>query len=164
MQAECGEGFSRGERDQIACREAIKKGIYVIKVASAPVIESEVGFCRFRVLSRHQGRPGKRLDFHGRLTNRALEDRSGSSCPSYHQDLQDQLNQRQQFLGVAMQKAIVSGAAKGFGQNMLQDKPQEVLAFSAAVTGMAGTGFDIFESDFALLIGDDIVLTDDASV
>ena len=63
-----------------------------------------------------------------------------------------------------MQKAIVSGAAKGFGQNMLQDKPQEVLAFSAAVTGMAGTGFDICESDFAILIGDDIVFTDDASV
>ena len=63
-----------------------------------------------------------------------------------------------------MQKAIVSGPAKGFGQNMLQDKPQEVFAFSAAVKGIAGTGFDIFESDFAILMGDDIVFTDDASV
>ena len=63
-----------------------------------------------------------------------------------------------------MQKAIVSGPAKAFWQNMLQDKPQDVFAFSAAVTGFAGTGFDIFESDFAILIGDDIVLPDDASV
>jgi hypothetical protein len=63
-----------------------------------------------------------------------------------------------------MQKAIVSGPAKAFGQNMLQDQPQEVFAVYFAVTGFTGTGFDIFEGDFAILMGDDIVLADDASV
>ena len=63
-----------------------------------------------------------------------------------------------------MQKAIVSGPAKAFWQNMLQDKPQEVFAFGGAVAGFASTAFEVFKGDVAISIGEDIGFTDDASV
>lgn len=47
---------------------------------------------------------------------------------------------------------------------MLQDKPQEVFTFEGAVAGFAGTAFDVFEGDLAVLIGDDVAFTDDAPV
>lgn len=85
-------------------------------------------------------------------------------CAGLNQDLQDQLNQGQQLLGFAMQEAIVSEPAKAFGQDMLQDKPNEVMAFDGAVEGFAATALDISEGDVAILIGDYIAFTDDASV
>ena len=42
-----------------------------------------------------------------------------------------------------MQEAIVSDPAKAFGQDMLQDKPQEVVAFEGTVERFAGTALDI---------------------
>ena len=63
-----------------------------------------------------------------------------------------------------MQKAIVSGAAKALGQNMLQYQPQEVFALEATVAGFAGTAFDVLKGDTAVLVGDDIIFADDASV
>ncbi len=63
-----------------------------------------------------------------------------------------------------MQKPIVSGPAKAFGQHMLQDQPQEVFAFDTAAADLAGTAFGVFECDNAILIGHDIVFTDDAPV
>ncbi len=61
-----------------------------------------------------------------------------------------------------MQEAVVSDPAKAFGQNMLQDKPHEVVAFDGTVETFAGTALDVFEGDLAILIGDDVVFTDDA--
>ena len=47
---------------------------------------------------------------------------------------------------------------------MLQDQPQEVFALDAAVKGFAGTAFDVFEGDIAIMIGHDIVFADNAPV
>ena len=63
-----------------------------------------------------------------------------------------------------MQEAVVSDPVKAFGQNMLQNKPQEVVAFEGTVERFAGTAFDVFEGDIAVLIGDDALFTDDAPV
>ena len=63
-----------------------------------------------------------------------------------------------------MQKTIVSGPAKAFGQNMLQDQPEKVFAFDGSVAGLAGAAFDVFESDMAIMIRHDIVFTDYAPV
>jgi hypothetical protein len=84
--------------------------------------------------------------------------------PGLNQSLQDQLNQGQQLLCVAMQEAVVSDSAKTFGQDMLQDKPHEIVAFHGAVEHFSGTAVDVFEGDFAALIGDDAIFTDDAPV
>ena len=74
------------------------------------------------------------------------------------------MDQRQQLFGVAMQKAIVSDTAKAFGQNVLQNEPQEVFAFERAIAGFAGTAMHIFKSNMAVLIGYDIIFGDDAPV
>jgi hypothetical protein len=77
-------------------------------------------------------------DLHRCLTLGALKGRLGAQRTGLYQKLQDQLNQGQQLLGVTMQKTIVSGSAKAFGQNMLQGQPQEVFAFDSAAEGLAG--------------------------
>jgi hypothetical protein len=43
-----------------------------------------------------------------------LKDRLGSWYTGFNQDLQNQLNKRQQLFGVSMQKAIVSDPTKSF--------------------------------------------------
>ena len=63
-----------------------------------------------------------------------------------------------------MEKAIVSDPAKAFGQNMLQDKPHKVVAFEGTVERFTGTGLDVLKGDLAVLMGDDVVLTDDTPV
>ena len=63
-----------------------------------------------------------------------------------------------------MQEAVVSNPAKAFGQNMLQNKPQEVVAFDGAVERFVGTALDVFEGDISVLIGDDALFADDAPV
>ena len=124
MQPGLNEWFFQGERDHLACREAQKGGRLCHEGdVSSFMIESDVGFYRFSVLSRCPGRSGKSLDFHGRLTNRAFKGGSGSWYTGLHQHVQNQLNQKQQLFGVAVQKTVVSDPAKAFWQNMLQDKP-----------------------------------------
>lgn len=90
--------------------------------------------------------------------------RPESWCTGLNQNLQDQLNQGQQLLCVAVQEAAVSAPAKAFGQNMLQNKPQEVVAFESTVERFAGTALEVFEGDIAVLIGDDALFADDAPV
>jgi hypothetical protein len=63
-----------------------------------------------------------------------------------------------------MQETIISDPAKAFGQDMLQDKPQEVVAFHGTVERFAGTALDVLKGDLAVLIGDDALFTDDAPV
>lgn len=63
-----------------------------------------------------------------------------------------------------MQEAIVSDSAKAFGQDMLEDKPQEVFAFDDTKERFAATALDVLEGDIAILIGDDIAFTDDTPV
>ena len=109
-------------------------------------------------------RPAKSYDFHGSLTLGTLKDRPGSWYTYFDQDMQNHLDQRQQLFGVAMQKTIISDPAKTFWQNMLQNEPQEDLAFDRAIEGFAGTAFHIHKSDIAILIGYDIIFGDDAPV
>ena len=78
--------------------------------------------------------------------------------------MQNHLDQRQQLFGVAMQKTIISDPAKTFWQNMLQNEPQEVLAFDRAIAGFAATAMHIFKSNLAILIGYDVIFGDDAPV
>ena len=63
-----------------------------------------------------------------------------------------------------MQKAVISEPTKTLGQNMLQNEPKEVFAFGGTVAGFAGTAFDVFKCDIAVLIGDDTAFTNDAPV
>ncbi len=122
------------------------------------------GYSRMNVLSWCPSRPAKRYDLHGSLTFGALEDRPGSCCTGFNQDLQNHLDQRQQLFGVAMQKPIVSDAAKAFWQNVLQNHPQKVFAIERTIVGFTGTAIDIFKSNAAVLIGDDIIFRNHASV
>ena len=79
-------------------------------------------------------------------------------------DVQDQLNQVQQLFGIAVQKPEIPYPAKPFRENMLEDKLQKILSFKCAITGFAGFAFRIPERYPAVLIGNDIVFTDDAPV
>ena len=79
-------------------------------------------------------------------------------------DMQDQLNQMQQLFGVAVQKPEIPYPAEPFGENMLEDELQKVLPFTCTIAGFAGFAFRISERNPAVLIGNDIVFTDDAAV
>jgi len=71
---------------------------------------------RENVLSWCPNRRPKSDDLHGSLTVRTLKDRPGLWFTRFNQDLQNHLDQQQQLFGVAMQKAIISDAAKAFWQ------------------------------------------------
>ena len=47
---------------------------------------------------------------------------------------------------------------------MLQHQPKEVLALEGAVSGLPGVAVDILEGHFAIVIGNDVVFTDHATV
>lgn len=47
---------------------------------------------------------------------------------------------------------------------MLQDEPEEVFAFKRSIATYSGAAFHIPEDDVSMLVGDDIIFTDDASV
>jgi len=98
------------------------------------------------------------------VTDGTKKGRPGSCCTGLYQNLQNQLNQGQEPFGVAVEEAIVPSPTEAFGQNMLQDKPQEVFPLESAVKGFAGTAFDVLECDIAISIGNNVVLSDDAPV
>ena len=115
-------------------------------------------------LSRLPGGPSKCNDLHRRLTVRAPKDRAKPWCDSLNHDLQHKLYECQQLFCIAVQEAVVSDTTKAFGQDVLQNEPQEIFAFQGAVAGFAGAAFGVLESDGAVFIRNDIVFTDDASV
>ena len=78
--------------------------------------------------------------------------------------MQNQLNQEQRFFCIAVKKPVISDPPEPFGQNMLHDQMQKVLAFEGAISCLAGLAFSIFKRDPAVLIGNDIFLTDHAPV
>ncbi|MCU0572650.1 MAG: hypothetical protein MUC41_06610 [Syntrophobacteraceae bacterium] len=55
---------------------------------------------------------------------------------------------------------MVTDPAKALGQDMLRDKPREVVAFEGALERFAGTALDVFEGDMTILAGDDDLFTD----
>ena len=79
-------------------------------------------------------------------------------------DMQDQLHQFQQFFCVAVQKAEITDSSKPFGENMLQYELKKVIPFEGFIADFSGFAFRITESNPAVLIGNDIVFTDDAPV
>ena len=46
---------------------------------------------------------------------------------------QDQLNQSQQFLGIAMEEPEIPDSPEPFGQDMLNDQKQEVLSVKSSI-------------------------------
>jgi len=55
-------------------------------------------------------------------------------------DMQNYLNQLQQFFGIAVEKTIVPDPAKPLWQNMLQNEPEKVFAFDG--TSLIGAVVD----------------------
>ncbi len=47
---------------------------------------------------------------------------------------------------------------------MLQEEPEEILAFERSVAGFSDAGFHILKGDVAVLAGDDIVFRKDTAV
>ena len=78
--------------------------------------------------------------------------------------MQDQLHQLQQFFRVTAKKAVIPHPSKAPGQDMLQYESQKVLSGKGAIADLAGVAFRIFESDPAVLIGDDVFFADHAPV
>ena len=63
--------------------------------------------------------------------------------------------------------AIVAHASEAFGQDVLEDEPQELVAVKDARTGFAGAagaGFEVFESDLPVVVSDDVLFADDAAI
>ena len=78
--------------------------------------------------------------------------------------MQNQLYQKQQFFRITMKKPIVSNSSKPLGEHMLNDQMQKVLPFKGAISYIAGLAFNILKSYPAILIGNDILFTDNAPV
>ena len=78
--------------------------------------------------------------------------------------MQNQLDQSQQFFCIPVKKPIVPDPPEPFGQHMLHDQMQKVLAVEGPISCIAGLAFSIFKRDPAVLIGNDIFLADHAPV
>ena len=63
-----------------------------------------------------------------------------------------------------MQKSIVAHPPEPSAQHVLQDQPQELGTGECASSGLSGLGVDIAERDVAIVVGDDIPLSDHASI
>ena len=82
----------------------------------------------------------------------------------FNHHLQHELDQSQQALGVAVQKAVVANPAKALGQDVLKDPPQEVLAGQRSVAGLAGCGLGVAEGHLAVAVGHEVTFADHAPV
>ena len=63
-----------------------------------------------------------------------------------------------------MQKSVVSHSAEAFGQYMLQDQMNEILAGQSTVFYGLGLAVNIPKSNLAAFIGDDVLFADHALV
>jgi hypothetical protein len=79
-------------------------------------------------------------------------------------NLQNQLRQKEQFFCVSMEKSIVPDPAKPFGQHMLHEKAQEVLAFERAPAGLTAAAFDVLESHLDVFVGEDVFFAEDSAI
>jgi len=78
--------------------------------------------------------------------------------------MQNQLNQKQQFLSIAVKKSIIPDPAQSFRQHMLHDQMQEIFPFKGSISRIAALAFNIFKRDPAVLIGNDIFFADNTTV
>jgi hypothetical protein len=86
------------------------------------------------------------------LTAGALKNRSWPLFDNFKKNPQNQLHNRQQFLGVAMEKPIVPDPPKSPGQDMLQDEKQKIFSLKGAISSFTGFAFNISKGDLAILI------------
>ena len=63
-----------------------------------------------------------------------------------------------------MQKAIVAGATKALGKNVLQHKPHEFLTLQRARLRQPCFSLNVPKRDLTILIGHNVLLADHASV
>ena len=63
-----------------------------------------------------------------------------------------------------MQKAEVARPSETFGQHILQDQPEEILAGHGSVFHPPGLGVAIAEAHLAVITGDDVFLADHTPV
>jgi hypothetical protein len=82
-------------------------------------------YCRFGILCRRPYFGTDTQHSHSRLTCRALKNRPGPHISGLDHDMQNHLDQLQQFFGIAMQKAIVPDPTKPLWQNMLHNEPEK---------------------------------------
>jgi hypothetical protein len=105
--------FLRAYETVKALENLLEMDIYDIEKSNPPMIELLTGFRRLKVLSWGES-PPDRQDSHRRLTKGAYKGRPRSSPSGLNQNLQYQLNKAQQLFRIAVQKAVVSHAAKAF--------------------------------------------------
>jgi len=74
------------------------------------------------------------------------------------------LHQGDQPLAVGMQEAEVMRATEAFGQNMLQDQPQELGSGNGPGLGAIGFGAAIAEGHLSVLARQDVLLSDHPTV
>lgn len=75
-----------------------------------------------------------------------------------------QQQQAQGAAAVVVQKAEVPGPLKAFGQDVLQQQPQEVRAAQGAGGGLAALGISVPEGDHAVFAAQDVALGNDPPV
>ena len=78
--------------------------------------------------------------------------------------MQNELDKREQFLGITMKKAVVPHSPKPFWQHMLHDEVQELFPREFAKFCRLGLAIDVLECDLPILVGNNIFLTDHSSV
>jgi hypothetical protein len=128
------------------------------------LFECTAGFCRQKKSSWFKCGYTKTQNNHGCLTAGTFKNRSGALFNPFNDNVQNQLNEQQQFFGITMKEAIVSDSPEPFGQNMQDDQIQKILAALGAIACIAGFAINIRESYLAILIGNNVFFTDHAAV
>ena len=78
--------------------------------------------------------------------------------------MQDELDKREQLLGITMKKPIVPDSPKPFWQHMSPDEMQKLFARECAEFCRTGIAINVLECDLPILVGNNIFLTDHPSL
>ena len=74
------------------------------------------------------------------------------------------MQQGDQALAIGMQKTEIAGASKSFGQDVLQNHPEEFRAGQRPTFGLSRFGVDETKRDLTILASDDVLFVDDAPI
>lgn len=66
--------------------------------------------------------------------------------------MQNELDKREQFLGIPMKKPVVPHSPKPFGQHMLYNEMQELFAWEFAEFCRTGLAISVLECDLPILV------------
>ena len=78
--------------------------------------------------------------------------------------MQNELNKREEFLGITVKKAVVSYSPEPFWQHMLYDEMQELFPRECAEFCVTSLALNVLECDLAVVIRNNILLTDYTTV